>query len=115
MEKQIGLLVKLMSERAPGTLPSNTEVKPREHVNTISVRYIEEVPNKEKIVVVQGKNFNKEERIATVVPTIKKVETVQKATNKKSTVEAYKAKIPYLAALVHDHTKDEMKKFMDMF
>lgn len=35
LEKQIGQLVKLISERTRGSLPRNAEVNPREHVNTI--------------------------------------------------------------------------------
>ncbi|KAI5663514.1 hypothetical protein M9H77_22837 [Catharanthus roseus] len=40
----IGQLIKLVSERTLGILPSNTEVNPREHFNAISVRLNEEVP-----------------------------------------------------------------------
>ncbi|KAI5648201.1 hypothetical protein M9H77_34206 [Catharanthus roseus] len=36
-EKQIGQLVKLISERTLGALPSNIEVNPREHINGISM------------------------------------------------------------------------------
>ncbi|PPR89336.1 hypothetical protein GOBAR_AA31350 [Gossypium barbadense] len=38
LETQIGLLSKLISERPQGSLPSNTEPNPREHLNTISTQ-----------------------------------------------------------------------------
>lgn len=107
--------MKLVSDRTPRTLPSNTKVNPRGHVNFISVRYIEEVPEKETIAAIQGNNSNKEELMASVVPTSKKAETGQGETNKKSMVEAYKLEIPYRAILICDRSEDEMMKIVDMF
>lgn len=34
---------------------------------------------------------------------------------KKSTVEAYKPKIPYPQALIHDQSKNKMMMFIDIF
>src|SRR5262249_48233221 len=42
IETQVGQLAKIMSERAQGTLPSNIEPNPKEHVNAIFVRSVEE-------------------------------------------------------------------------
>ena len=38
LETQIGQLSKLISERPQGSLPSNTEPNPREHLNAISTQ-----------------------------------------------------------------------------
>ena len=38
LETQIGQLAKMFSERTQGTLPSNTETNPREHVKAITIR-----------------------------------------------------------------------------
>ncbi|KAI5653175.1 hypothetical protein M9H77_30362 [Catharanthus roseus] len=80
-------LVKLVLERTPGTLPSNTEVNLTEHVNAISVIFDKDFPKKEKVMVVQEKSCEK---------------NAIEEPNKKLVVEAYKPKIPYPEALVHD-------------
>ncbi|KAI5649719.1 hypothetical protein M9H77_35724 [Catharanthus roseus] len=62
LEKQIGQLVKLVSERTLETFPSNTEVNPRERVNAISVRCDEEVLKEETVMIMQEKSCIKKER-----------------------------------------------------
>ncbi|KAI5658056.1 hypothetical protein M9H77_26849 [Catharanthus roseus] len=47
LETQIDQMAKLVSERPQGTLPSNMEVNPREHVNAVLVIYNEENPEKD--------------------------------------------------------------------
>ncbi|KAL2526964.1 Uncharacterized protein Adt_12018 [Abeliophyllum distichum] len=44
MENQIGQLAKMLTERQPGTWPSNTEVNPKEQVNAITTRSGAELP-----------------------------------------------------------------------
>ncbi|KAI5658019.1 hypothetical protein M9H77_26812 [Catharanthus roseus] len=48
LEKHIGQLVKLLSERSPGTLSSNTAMNPREYVNAVSGRFDKERVKKER-------------------------------------------------------------------
>src|SRR5262249_39171357 len=38
LEKQIGQLAKMLSERAPGSLPGNTEANPKEQVKAVMIR-----------------------------------------------------------------------------
>src|SRR3954466_3493418 len=38
IETQIGQLTNLLTARAPGALPSDTEKNPREHINAITLR-----------------------------------------------------------------------------
>ena len=38
LEVQVGQLASMMTERQQGSLPSNTETNPREHVNAITLR-----------------------------------------------------------------------------
>src|SRR5262249_54549399 len=45
LETQVGQLAKMMSERAQGTLPSNTEPNPRGQLNAIFLEGTEEVLN----------------------------------------------------------------------
>ncbi|KAL2471360.1 Uncharacterized protein Adt_39496 [Abeliophyllum distichum] len=44
IENQIGQLAKMLTERQPGTWPSNTEVNPKEQVNAITTRSGAELP-----------------------------------------------------------------------
>lgn len=115
MEKQIGHIVKLAFERPPGTLPSNTEVNPREHINVISVRYNKEVPNNDTMLVVQEKNPKKEEVMDLSIVSSKKFENAQGEMKKKTAVEAYKPSIPYLEAHVSNQSEDEMRRLIEIF
>src|SRR5262249_19608220 len=47
LETQVGQLAKMMSERAQGTLPSNTEPNPRGQVNALFLGSIEEADNEQ--------------------------------------------------------------------
>src|SRR5262249_30868649 len=47
LETQVGQLAKMMSMRVQGTLPSNTEPKPRGQLNAIFLESIEEARNKQ--------------------------------------------------------------------
>ncbi|PPR83581.1 hypothetical protein GOBAR_AA37133 [Gossypium barbadense] len=38
LENQIGQLAKMISEKPPGSLPSNTEPNPKEHVKVVTLR-----------------------------------------------------------------------------
>ena len=38
LKNQIGQLAKMISERAPGSLPSNTEPNPKEHVKAVTLK-----------------------------------------------------------------------------
>src|SRR5262249_5431755 len=60
LETQVGQLAKLMSERAQGTLPSDTELNPKEHVKAISLRSGKEVPNKQ--IEIENKELEKQEK-----------------------------------------------------
>ncbi|KAI5677279.1 hypothetical protein M9H77_08229 [Catharanthus roseus] len=87
LKKQIGQLVKLVSERTLGTLSSNNKVNQRKHVHAILMRFDKKFLKEENVMVVQEKSC---EEKATEEP------------NKKSVIEAYKPEIPSLAALVRD-------------
>lgn len=56
LENQIGQLAKFISERPLGALPSNTEKNSREHVNAISVTYVQGISCDETIMVFQEKS-----------------------------------------------------------
>ena len=43
LETQMGQLVKIVSERPQGALPSNTEQNPREHVKAITLQSGKEI------------------------------------------------------------------------
>src|SRR5262249_50815499 len=47
LETQVGQLAKMMSDRAQGTLPSNTELNPRGQLNALFSGSIEEASNKQ--------------------------------------------------------------------
>ncbi|PPR95351.1 hypothetical protein GOBAR_AA25319 [Gossypium barbadense] len=62
LETQIGQLSKLISERPQGSLPSNTEPNPREHLNAISTQNKEGfVAPKRKLQQDNAKNKGREE------------------------------------------------------
>ncbi|PPR87438.1 hypothetical protein GOBAR_AA33252 [Gossypium barbadense] len=81
LETQIGQLSKLISERPQGSLPSNTEPNPREHLNAISTQDDEGVVEPEP-----------EPRQETVVN--KGRDEVDQNTNKLVN-EEYKPRVPY--------------------
>jgi hypothetical protein len=47
IENQVGQIAKLLSERTPGSLPSNTETNPKAQVHAITLRSSKVVPLKE--------------------------------------------------------------------
>ncbi|XP_073279512.1 uncharacterized protein [Primulina huaijiensis] len=55
LENQIGQLAKMIASREPGTLPSNTETNPKEHVEAIALRRGNVLEQEEKEKEDQGK------------------------------------------------------------
>ncbi|KAI5683134.1 hypothetical protein M9H77_04362 [Catharanthus roseus] len=100
---RIGQLVKLVSERTPGTLLSNTKVNLREHVNAILVRFGEE------------KSCVEKERRSSDTLDSKSLESSQEEKNEKPAIVEYKSKIPYSVALVRDRSQGNMRKFIEIF
>lgn len=49
----------MVSKRTLGTLPRNSKVNSREHVNSISVRLDKEISKEENVAVVPKKSYNK--------------------------------------------------------
>ncbi|KAI5672639.1 hypothetical protein M9H77_13003 [Catharanthus roseus] len=91
----------ILFERTPGTLPANTEVNPREHVNTISVTIVEKIPTakKEAMIIEEGISGKKDED----------------KDKRKSTRANYKLKIPFPKSFVQVHNQDDVREFIKIF
>src|SRR5262249_12101027 len=127
IETQVGQLVKLMSKRAQGTLPSNTEPNPRGQVNTIFLGSIEETPIKSMKEEIE--NLKEQE----IPPEPKGEETIKSREPKTPTkqlenneqkekgrlfadelVKEYKPIIPYPKSLIQNKVKKQYGQFLNI-
>ena len=92
-------LANLISKGQQGSLPGNTELNPRKHVEVITLSNGKQLLEREKLV-------EKE-----------KVEGQKMELDSKSTqlVKEYKPTIPYLAKFNKDCVDDQFSKFLELF
>ncbi|XP_048227297.1 uncharacterized protein LOC125369328 [Ricinus communis] len=93
LENQIGQISKMMTERQLGTLPSNTESNPREHVKAVTL--LEDSGRKDGVSKVMEPE---------------KIEA-----RKKSPLREYQPPIPYPARLKQEKVDQQFIKFLDLF
>ena len=98
LETQIGQLSKLISERPQGSLPSNTEPNPREHLNAISTQ------DKEGFIAPEPELMQE-----TVVSKGKSEVSHNKTVN-----EEYKPRVPYPNAIRKDRSDEQFSKFLKL-
>ena len=111
MENQIGQISKRLSERQPGTLPSNTEKNPKEQCQAITTRsgkqYSSSFPlNKDDVVI--SDETDKVEPESTV-------EEKKDVEKDKPLLREYQPKIPYPSRLKQDKVDQQYGKFLDLF
>ncbi|XP_039126983.1 uncharacterized protein LOC120263159 [Dioscorea cayenensis subsp. rotundata] len=119
LENQVGQLARANSERPPGSLPSNTENNPREHLKAVTLRSgkqvearakegsstehdgvaVREDPMSSESLVERGKEKQDEETLQLPTPR----------------VPEYKPTIPYPARLKQDKEEAQFKKFLNVF
>ena len=98
LENQIGQLSKLLSERQKGTLPSNIETNPREHVKAVTLRSGKQLEEAEKVTEPQNdKNENEE------------------GSKKPQLVREFKPHIPYPKKVRKDRMDEQFGKFLKLF
>jgi len=102
LENQVGQIAKSLSERHQGSLPSNTETNPREHVNAITLRSGLEVESRLPL-----------EKTRNEAPKDVEVEEVPK--EKEVAPPPYKLRIPYPSRLKNDQNDKKYKKFLGLF
>lgn len=56
LENQAGLIVKLLSERPQGSLPSKTEANPQKHLKAITLRSDKEVEMRRETALSKERN-----------------------------------------------------------
>ncbi|KAI5657880.1 hypothetical protein M9H77_26673 [Catharanthus roseus] len=98
----------------PG-IEAGTEVNLSKHVNVILVRFDEEVPKEEKVMIIQEKSCVEKERRSSESLNSKVLEPSKEKKNEKPMTAEYKLKIQYPVALVHDCSQDNMGKFIEIF
>ncbi|PPR98938.1 hypothetical protein GOBAR_AA21730 [Gossypium barbadense] len=101
LETQIGQLVKMISERAPGNLPSNTEPNPKAHVKAVTLR--------------SGKVLAKSEKKLQQEADRSKGEEVKPESNDNLMPKEYKPPILYLKKLKTDRMDAQFGKFLELF
>jgi len=102
LENQVGQIAKSLSERPQGSLLSNTETNPREHVKAITLRSGREVESRLAL-----------EKTSVEAPKDVEVEEVPK--RKEVAPPPYKPRIPYPSRLKNDQNDEQYKKFLGLF
>ncbi|XP_048226271.1 uncharacterized protein LOC125368724 [Ricinus communis] len=103
LETQIGQLSRMMVERQPGTLPSNTGSNPREHAKTITLRSGKELPSPSKPFTNDDSDVQVDELKKEDKPKEKEKGVVEeKEDSKKIPLRPYQPPIPYPAKLKQD-------------
>ncbi|PPS03610.1 hypothetical protein GOBAR_AA17056 [Gossypium barbadense] len=91
LETQIGQLSKLISERPQGSLPSNTEPNPREHLNAISTQ------DKEGFIALEPELMQE-----TLVS-----KSESEVSHNKMVNEEYRPRVPYPNATIKDRSEEQ--------
>ncbi|XP_048231232.1 uncharacterized protein LOC125370274 [Ricinus communis] len=116
LETQIGQLSRMMAERQPGTLPSNTESNPREHAKAITLRSGKELTSSFKPFANKDSNVQVDESEKKDKPEEKEKGAVEeKEDSKKIPLRPYQPPIPYPAKLRQDKVDQQFGKFLDLF
>ncbi|XP_048229171.1 uncharacterized protein LOC125369889 [Ricinus communis] len=103
LENQILQLSRMMAERQPGTLPSNTESNPREHAKAITLRLGKELPSPSMPFTNDDSDVQVDESKKEDKPEEKGKEAVEeKEDSKKILLRPYQRPIPYPTKLNQD-------------
>ena len=108
LEKQIGQLAKMMSERPPGSLPSSTENNPKEQAKAITLRSGKEL---------QADKEDEQLRVGPSSQEKDKGEPESKDAERRTppVVKEYVPRVPYPARLNQSKDKEQFGKFLDLF
>ncbi|XP_052197380.1 uncharacterized protein LOC127804545 [Diospyros lotus] len=113
IENQIGQLAKILTERQPGTWPSNTEVNPKEQVNAITTRSGVQLPE----IHVKRPSVAKEN--GTVKEKIEQLEEPEVAAEQEKVipppVKPYVPPIPFPQRLRKHKLDKQFEKFLEVF
>ena len=118
LEAQMGQMANLLTERQPGSLPSNSEVNPRrdgnEHVKAVTLRSGKDLETKEKPSTTE--EVEAENVIQPSLSDDTNKEQLQEKQSEENTIEA-KASIPvpYPQRLKKHKLDKQFTKFMDVF
>ncbi|KAI3780136.1 hypothetical protein L2E82_10074 [Cichorium intybus] len=108
IETQIGQIARVLHERFPGTLPSNTEQNPNAQVNAITTR---SGKISEPLILINTNSSSKTQEFE------KTQETNEEATEDKrsppSPIKSYKPPVPYPQRLKKEKQEEEYKKFLE--
>ena len=112
LEAQMGQMENLLTERQPGSLPSNSEVNPRrdgnEHVKVVTLRSGKDLETKEEVEAEkviqpsQSDDTNKEQ--------LKEKQSEENTTEAKASIQ-----VPYPQRLKKHKLDKQFTKFMDVF
>ncbi|KAI3752924.1 hypothetical protein L2E82_24966 [Cichorium intybus] len=108
IETQIGQIGRVLHERFPGTLPSNTEQNPNTQVNAITTR---SGKISEPLILINTNSSSKTQEFE------KTQETNEEATEDKrsppSPIKSYKPPVPYPQRLKKEKQEEEYRKFLE--
>ena len=121
LEVQLGQIANLVSGRVQGTLPSDTEKNPREHIKAITLRSGKEL---DEVVQPNEESSDTIEQVQQEVP--KKEVPSEKSTHELSKSKAkgvqkapvhnkHSAQLPYPQRLKQEKLDKEFGKFMELF
>ena len=118
LEAQMGQMANLLTERQPGSLPSNSEVNPRrdgnEHVKAVTLRSGKDLENKEKPSVTEEVEAEKVIQPSQSDDTNK--EQLKEKQSEENTTEAKASlPVPYPQRLKKHKLDKQFTKFMDVF
>ena len=106
LETQVGQIADILANRGPGTLPSNTEKNPREHVKAVSLRSGRELEEPR----VQQKEPEEEE----INDEKRDEENTDKTLAKIPTVVPYKPRLPFPQRQHQQKTDKQFSKFLEI-
>ncbi|XP_039133248.1 uncharacterized protein LOC120270298 [Dioscorea cayenensis subsp. rotundata] len=119
LENQVGQLARANSERPPGSLPSNTENNPREHLKAVTLtsgKLVEAQAEEGSSTIENGVAIQEDPKPSESEVEGRKEkqdeETLQLPTPR---VPEYKLVIPYPARLKQDKEEAQFKKFLNVF
>ncbi|KAH7651017.1 hypothetical protein IHE45_20G029300 [Dioscorea alata] len=107
LEHQMAQLSKLVEERLPGSLPSNTVVNPREYLKGVQLRSGKQVENPVE------KPPTEEHINPTVVVDVEAL--IEESYKEKEPVVEYQPKLPYPVRMQKEKQEEQLKKFLDVF
>ena len=118
LEAQMGQMANLLTERQPGSLPSNSEVNPRrdgnEHVKVVTLRSCKDLETKEKPSVTEEVEAEKVIQPSQSDDTNK--EQFKEKQSEENTTEAKASTpVPYPQRLKKHKLDKQFTKFMDVF